>query len=108
MEGILSIILKPLPTFWKLLILLLSERTDLLSALIHFGHWKKLIIELTQQAFQRCNKLEHVWLQPCLNSIVKREREKSKVDRLLKEVLELECGTNILELLHMAVRIFKI
>jgi hypothetical protein len=41
-------------------------------------------------------------------SIVKREREKSKVNRLLREVLNLECGTNIIELLHVAVRIFMI
>jgi hypothetical protein len=97
-----------LPTLRKLLILLLSERTNLLSALIHFRHWKKLIVEFTQQAFPRCKRLGRVGIQPCPGSIVKRKREKSKMDRLLREVLELECGTHIFELLHMAVGVFMI
>ena len=41
-----------LPTLKKLLILLLSERTNLLLALVHFRHREKLIVELTQQTFQ--------------------------------------------------------
>jgi hypothetical protein len=87
----------------KLLVLLPSERTNLLSALIHFRHWEELIAEFTQQAFPRCNRPRRVEIQPCPGSIVKRKREKSKIDRILKEVLELECGTHIFELFHMAV-----
>jgi hypothetical protein len=65
-----------LPTLRKLLILLLSERTNLLLGLIHFRHWEKLIVEFTQQAFPRCNRPRRVGIQPCLGSIVK-EKGKS-------------------------------
>jgi hypothetical protein len=71
-----------LPTLKKLLTLLLSERTNLLSGLLHFRHLEKLIVEFTQQAFPICNRPGCVGIQPCPGSTLKGKREKSKVDQL--------------------------
>ena len=101
-------ILESFPTLEKLLILFLGERANFLSVLIHFRHWEKLIVKLTQQAFPRCNSPECVGIQPCPGSIVKRERKKSKVDQLLRKVLKFECGAYIFEFLYMAIRVFMI
>jgi hypothetical protein len=63
-------------TLRKFIILLLSERTNLLLALIHFRHWEKLIVEFTQQAFPRCNRPEHVGIQPYLGFYCEEKKEK--------------------------------
>jgi hypothetical protein len=39
---------------------------------------------------------------------MKRERENTKVDRLLRKVLEFECGTYVFEFLNMAIGVFII
>ena len=101
-------ILKSLPTLRKLLILFFSERANLFSAFIYLRHQEKLIVKFTQQAFPRCNRPGCVGIQPCPGSIMKRKREKYKMDRLLREVMELECDTHVFELLHIAVGVFII
>jgi hypothetical protein len=66
-------ILKSLPTLKKFLILLLSKWTYFLPTLIDFGHGEKFIVKLVQQVFPRCDGPRHVWIQPCLGSIMEWE-----------------------------------
>jgi hypothetical protein len=97
-----------------------NENVDLLVESIYLYHQisiilnlidasfprEKLIIELTQQAFPRCDRPMFVGVQPRPGSIVKKEREKSKLDRLFREVWILNVA--LIALNHMAIRIFKI
>jgi hypothetical protein len=64
----------------EFLFLLLSKRTDLLPGLIYSGHWVKLVLEVTQQAFPSCDIPRRIGIQPHCGSIVKRKGKKSKVD----------------------------
>jgi hypothetical protein len=68
----------------------------------------KTYCKFIQRAFPGCDRLECVEIQPFLGSIVKRKRENFKIDQFLREVLELECGTNVVELLYMAVGVYII
>jgi hypothetical protein len=96
------------PTIREFLVLVLSKGTDLLSCLIYSGHWEKLVVKLTQQALPRGNRARCVGIQPLCGSIMEGERKKSKVDRFLREILELGGGTDIFEFLHMGIWVFMI
>jgi hypothetical protein len=64
------------PTIREFLVLILSKGTDLLSYLIYFGHWEKLVVKLTQQALPRGNRARCVGIQPLYGSIME-EKGKS-------------------------------
>jgi hypothetical protein len=91
------------PTLREYLVLVLSKGTNLLSCLIYSGHWEKLVVELLQQFFLRCNRPMSVGIQPLHSSIMKREQKKSKVDSFLKEILEFGGGIAIFEFLDMGI-----
>ena len=92
-------ILEPTPTLIGFLILILSKGTDLLSCLLYFGHWEKLVVELTQQALPRGNRPKCVGIQPLCGSIMERERKWSKLDRFFGKILKFSGGTDIFEFL---------
>ena len=68
----------------------------------------KTYCKIYSTSFPKMYRTGCVGIQPCPSSIMKRKREKSKMDLLLKEVMELECGTHVFELLHMAIGVFII
>jgi hypothetical protein len=96
-------ILEPPPTIGEFLFVVLSKGTDLLSCLIYFGHWEKLVVKLTQQALPRGNRARCVGIPPLCGSIMEGKRKKSKVDRFLREILKLGGGTDILEFFYMGI-----
>jgi hypothetical protein len=91
-------ILDPHPTLKEFLVLILSKGTNLLSCLIYFGHWEKLVVELLQQLFLGCNRPRSVGIQPLHVSIMKGERKKSEVDSFLRKILKFGGGTDFLNL----------
>jgi hypothetical protein len=101
-------ILEPPPTIREFLVLVLSKGPDILSCLIYSGHWEKLVVKFTQQALPRGNRARCVGIQPLYGFIMEGKRKKSKVDRFLKEILELGGGTDIFEFLHMGIWVFMI
>jgi hypothetical protein len=101
-------IFKSLPTLGKFLILLLSERANLFSVFIYLRHQEELVVKFTQQAFPRCNRSRGVGIQPSPGSIMKGEREESKVDKFIREIMEFKCGANVLEFLYVSIGVFMI
>jgi hypothetical protein len=101
-------ILESLPTIGEFLVLVLSKGTDLLSCLIYFGHWEKLVVKLTQQALPRGNRARCIGIQPLCGSIMEGKRKKYKVDRFLGEILKLGGGTDIFEFFYMGIRVLMI
>jgi hypothetical protein len=100
--------LEPHPTLKEFLVLILSKGTNLLSCLIYFGHWEKLVVELLQQLFLGCNRPKSVGIQPLHGSIMKGERKKFEVDSFLRKILKFGGGTDVFEFLHMKIWIFMI
>ena len=95
-------------TLREFFVLILSKGTDLLSCLIYSGYGEKLVVELFQQFFPRCNRPMCVGIQLLHGSIMKGERKKSKVDNFLRKILEFGGGTDIFEFLHIGIWVFMI